>query len=63
MPLTVNASAATSRRPSGSPRAKAAPVTPTTGVSNVPMEAAEAGSRLSAANQARYQRQSGPAAM
>ena len=50
-PPSVNASAASSRRPSGSCSIAAAASTPMTGTSKVPIEAVAAGSRSSAANQ------------
>ena len=52
-PDSVSPSDAASRQPNGSPRNAAALATPTTGVTSVPSEASDAGSRRSAANQDR----------
>ena len=50
-PEIVNASTTISRNPSGSPSIKADATTPITGTIKVPIDAVEAGSRASAANQ------------
>src|SRR3954462_6492187 len=44
-PLSVSAMAATSRKPNGSPRMKAAETTPITGTSSMPVEAEVGGRR------------------